>query len=183
MKKEIKQFFTKIKKKKKIIIGISIAILILVGTIIIYQFASTGKIIGNEVSSAGKTGTSQPVATVPFSQEERQKIAQTVLSSEFIKDIPEKNPIALIFFSFENNQRIWRDGFLIGKNQFLTEGEPTIRLTLHSKYIAEFNNDNLCEIIQKANKNGDLGFESEYGEARLLLKYAGMLKHRKCFGF
>jgi hypothetical protein len=171
------------KKEKKIIISIAMAIIVLVGIILVCKFVSTGKIVGNELSSTGKTGRNEPVTVVLFSQEERQKIVQTILSTEFIKDIPENNPVALTFFSFENNQRIWRETFLIGNNQLLTKGEPAIRLTLHSKYIAEFNGNNLCEIIQKANRNGDLGFKSEYSEARLFMKYAGMLKHRECFGF
>jgi len=133
--------------------------------------------------STGKTIDGQSVETIPLSQEERQKVVQTVLSSDFIKDIPEKDPIGLFFFSFENNQRVWRDGFLIGKNKFLTQGTPTVSLTLNSKYISEFDGTNLCEIIQKANKNKDLGFESEYGKARLLIKYSSMLKHRDCLGF
>ena len=137
----------------------------------------------NKFSATGEVTNSQPVKTVPLSAEERQKVTQTVLSTEFIHDIPEKDPVVLTFFSFENGQRVWRDGFLMGKGRFLSEGEPTIYLMLHSKYISEFNGNNLCEIIQRANKNGDLAFHSEYGKASLLIKYTSMLKHRQCFGF
>ena len=139
-------------------------------------------IFGN-LAPTGKTTSSQSIQTVPLSSEEQQKVFQIISSSDFFQDVPKKNPIALTFFSFENNQRIWRDGFLIGGGQFLTQGEPTIYLMLHSKYISEFNGNNLCEVIQRANKNGDLAFHSEYGKVSLLIKCAGMLKHRDCFGF
>ena len=72
--------------------------------------------------------------------------------------------------------------FLIGNNQLLNEGEPAMYLYLHSKYISEINNNNLCSVIKKAKDNGDLGFYSEYNKASLMIKYAGMLKHRGCFG-
>jgi hypothetical protein len=45
------------------------------------------------------------------------------------------------------------------------------------------NGSNLCDVIQQANKNGDLGSESKYSTMNLLIKYAGMLKYRDCFGF
>ena len=53
----------------------------------------------------------------------------------------------------------------------------------NNSFDQKFKGDNLCEVIQRANKNGDLGFESEYGKASLFIKYVGMLKLRDCFGF
>lgn len=125
----------------------------------------------------------QPLRYVPLSLEEVQKATSTILSTEFIKDVPEKDPIVVIFYSFENGERVQRDGFLIGNNQLLTQGDPSAYILIHAKYISEFDGNNLCEIIQKSNKNGDLAFESDYGNARLLIKYSRMLKYRDCFGF
>ena len=156
--------------EKRVFLVIAIIATILIGIFLFNKPTPTGTAIQN-------------VEIVPLSQEEREKVFQTVSSSEFIKDIPEKNPIALTFYSFEGEQRIWRDGFLINNQGFLTEGEPTVYLSLHSKYISELNEGNLCGVIRKAKENGDLGFQSGYGKARLLIKYAGMLKHRGCFGF
>ncbi|MFH1151753.1 MAG: hypothetical protein ABIJ14_00335 [Nanoarchaeota archaeon] len=152
------------KKRVSIIIAI---ILVIISIFLFNKFFPTGKGI-----------TSSQVDIVPLSSEEKAKVQQVLSSSEFVKDIPKKESISLRFFKFENNQRIWQDGFLIGNNQ-----EPSIQLYLHSKYIYELNNENLCEVIKKANENKDLGFYSEFSKARLLLKYASMLKHRECFGF
>jgi hypothetical protein len=160
------------KKKRLIFI---LAIVVVIGILLFIKF--------NDISTTGKSVETQSVEIVPLNVGEQQKVFQTISTSEFFQDVPEKNPIALTFFSFENGQRVWRDGFLMSNGQFLTEGEPTVYLMLHSKYIAELNSGNLCEVIQRANKNGDLAFHSEYSTASLLVKYAGMLKYRNCFGF
>jgi len=163
-------------KEKKIIRK---KVLIIIGIILIVSLM----FFINKFFATGESVKSQEVKIVPLSQEEVQKVTQILLSSEFIKDVPKKEPISLRFFSFENGQRIWQDGFLIGENQLLTEGNPSISLILHSKYISELNQENLCGVIQRANKNGDLGFYSEHNKAKLLWKYKSMLPHRGCFGF
>jgi|TARA_Y100000310_G_scaffold167546_1_gene167343 hypothetical protein len=156
---------------KKIILGGIIFIIMVLAIFILDKLILTGEIIYN-----------QETEIVPLSSEDKEKVAQTLLTSEFIGDVPKNNPISLRFYTFQNGERIWRDGFLIGKKQLLSEGKPAVFLYLHSKYIQEFNSGNICETIKKANKNGDLGFYSEHGKTSLLLKYSGMLKHRDCFG-
>ena len=163
----------KSKKKKELIIAL-IFILVIVAIILIKEFVITGKSV---------TSKTQEVKIYPLSASERIKVASIIESSEFIKDVPKKGIISLRFFDFKEGERIWQDGFLIGKKGILNEGKPDIYLSLHSKYISQLNNDNFCETIRKANQNGDLGFYSEKNEAILLIKYVGMLKHRDCFGF
>ena len=123
------------------------------------------------------------VEIVPLSQVQVEKVALILLTSEFIKDVPERNPIALQFYDFQDGERIWQSGFLIGENELLASGNPSAYIILHSKYISKLNENNFCEIIMEANKNGDLGFHSEYSKASLLIKYSGMLKHKNCLGF
>jgi len=159
------------KLKKEKIFSILLVVLVVFGIIFI-------KPITDEEVLRGP-----PLRYVPLSPEEVQKATSTILSTEFIQDVPEKDPIAIIFYSFENGERVQRDGFLIGNNQLLTQGEPSAYILIHAKYISEFDGNNLCEIIQKASKSGDLSLESEYGNARLLIKYSSMLKYRDCFGF
>lgn len=160
------------KKRTWVIIAITLTLIIAVVTFFVVKIP-TGKV----------SNTGQPIRYVPLSQAEIDKVAQTIVSSEFIEDVPERNPVALIFYNFENGERVRNDAFLIGNNQLLTEGTPSVYLILHSKYISELNGNNICDVIKEAKKNGDLGFQSEYGTANLLLKYAGMLKYRSCFGF
>lgn len=118
-----------------------------------------------------------------LTEEERNKVRSAILSSGFIGDLPKDGIISLQFFNFENGQRVWLDKFLIGKNQILISGTPDIFITLHYKYIAELTNNNLCEIIPKANANGDLGTYSDLSDTKLFMKYSGVIKYRSCFGF
>ena len=122
------------------------------------------------------------VEIVPLSQAQVEKVASILLTSEFIKDVPEKNPIVLQFYDFQDGERIWQSSFLIGESELLASGDPSAYIIIHSKYISKLNGNNLCEILMEANKNGDLGFHSEYSKASLLIKYSGMLKHKSCLG-
>ena len=179
-----KKWLKHLMRKKKIII---LSVLIIIAIVIaILMFARTannkGESINSGTSAAG-TGSNYQAKYSPLTPEEIAKVSSAILSSEFIKSIPENEPISLIFFKFENGERIWQDGFLIGRNQLLSTGSPGISLTLHSKYISQLDGSNLCDIIQQANKNKDLGSESKYSTTGLFLRYSGMLKYRECFGF
>jgi len=155
-------------KKRVIIAGIIISIILII--FISNKFFPTGQSIGN-----------QEIKVVPLTDEERLIVAQAVLSSEMIKDIPKKESINLRFYKFENGQRVWQDGVLLGRDGFLTDGNPALSVFIHSKYIRELNDKNLCNVIKKANQNGDLGTYTEYSNARLLIKYSGLMKYRECF--
>ncbi len=166
-------------KRESIIIIITIIIIIIIAAIFIIN--ENRKITGNNIN--GKSTQQNKIQITPLSPAEKQRIENTLISSEFIKDMPKNEIIDLRFFNFINREKIWQDNFLIGKNHLLSQGNPSIYLSLHSKYIPELTKDNLCEVIKKAKKNGDLGFYSEYSKPRLLIKYASMLKYRSCFGF
>lgn len=129
--------------------------------------------------TTGNTVESGKVNFQQISPTQRQAVVQEVLSSELLKELPEKAIISLRFYDFKNGERIWQDEFLVGKNGFVDGGVPDFYLILHSKYISEFNN-NLCEIIGKANRNKEFGFYTEQNKAKLLLKYASILKYKKC---
>ena len=136
-----------------------------------------------------KTPPVQNIATVKvtcpsssLSSAEVEKIRKTILGSDFVSDLPKEGVISLTFFTFCNGERIIQNNFLIGKDQILTSGTPDIYLTLHYKYIAELNGDNLCEVIPRANANGDLGAYSDLSDSKLIMKYSGLMKYRDCFG-
>lgn len=168
---ELPKFTIKTKKR----IRISFAILFILFSLVFFalnQFPLTGKIIDTE-----------GYKIIPLNPEQREQVKQSILVSEFIKDLPKKDPVFLRFFSFENGKKVWQDGFLIGKNEILIEGEPSIYFSIHSKYISELDGQDLCAISGKANENGDVGIFSDYSKPRLFLKYNNMLKYKKCFGF
>lgn len=161
----------KIKRRIGVIIFIKILIFVLL-FVAINQFPLTGKITDTETYSV-----------IPLNPEQREKVEQSILASEFIKDIPKNDPVFLRFFSFENGERVWQDGFLVGREKILTQGKPSIYFSIHSKYIFELNEQDLCSTIKRASSNGDVGIHSDYNKARLFLKYAGMLKYKECFEF
>jgi hypothetical protein len=158
--------------RKKVIVSIIVITIILIVFSLVSKLNPTGKIVNKENITITRLDTAQ-----------REKINEVLLSNEFISDLPEKGIFSLWFYDFVNGERIWQDRYLIGKNKILEKGEPDFSIIIHSKYIEELNNENLCEIIQKAKTNGDFGFESEKNKASLLLKYSGMLEYRNCFGF
>jgi len=140
-------------------------------------------VIFHETNQTGTASSNtQTVEITPLSQEEIQKFSQTILSTDFVKDLPENSPLAITFFDFESGQRRWRTSFLINNNGFLSEGNPDVIISMNSKYLSELNEDNLCEILSKANKAGDIGFSSNINKISLLIKYHDMLKHRDCLG-
>ena len=161
------------RKKRLIIIGV---FLVLVLSFFLYDkfLSETGTTINIQQAQ---------VKIVPLSQAQVEKVASILLTSEFIKDVPEKNPIALQFYDFKDGERIWQSGFLIGGGRLLASGDPSVYVIIHSKYISKLNENNFCEIIMEANRNGDLGFHSEYSKASLAIKYSGMLRHKSCLGF
>ena len=161
-------------ESKKIfeIISVFAIVIFALASFTVYQFPLTGNLIDTE-----------GYKVIPLNTEQRGKVEQSVLASEFVNDLPKNDPVFLRFFSFESGERVWQDGFLVGREGILTQGNPSIYFSIHSKYIPELNEQNLCGIVQTANRNGDVGIYSDYSKARLFLKYVGMLKHRDCFGF
>ncbi len=137
----------------------------------------------NNLGITGKSIVSENIKIEPLSDEQRQKVVSILEISEFIEDLPSKGVVSLRFFEFKNGKRIWQENFLIGQNEILQDGEPDIYISLHSKYISEFDENSLCDVIKKADENGDLGFYSDDNIIKLVFRYRGMLKHRDCFGF
>lgn len=169
--KKIKKFRKIFNKKRLIILGI--IILVIIGFFVIIK--------DKKLEISGNTGGQ--VQIHPLNNVQINIIIQTVLSSEFISDLPKNGVIALQFYDFVDGQRIWQSGFLIGKDGFLSEGEPDIVLIMHSKYISQLDGTNLCDIVKAAQTNGDMWVETEESNAKLLFKYSGMIKYRDCFGF
>jgi hypothetical protein len=142
----------------------------------------SGTRVKNTASNAGTPNT-ESCPGPDLNPEEVEKVRQGILGSDFVKDLPKNGVISLTFFTFCNGNRIIQNNFLIGKNEILDSGNPDIYLTVHSKYISQFNGNNLCEVIVNANNNGDLGVYSDLSDAKLLFKYSGLMKYRDCFGF
>jgi hypothetical protein len=53
---------------------------------------------------------------------------------------------------------------------------------LSSDYIVDLETMDLCTVVEKAQKNGDLGQSANIGKTKLLWKYSDLLKYRRCLG-
>jgi len=107
-----------------------------------------------------------------------------IAKNYIIQALPSDARILLKFYNFNSGQRQWENSFILQKAN-VTKGtlqNPDITLSLSSKYLKELTNQNFCQIIQKANNNGDLGIEFGLSEVSLMWKYRIILKYRSCFG-
>ena len=124
----------------------------------------------------------QEIRTAPLSIDETNAVSSAIETSEFIEDLPKSGVIALRFYSFDEQGRVWSDAFLIGREGLISKGEPDIYVAIHSKYLHQFGTLSLCDVIKTANANGDLAFHSDKSKVGLLVKYAEMVKHKECLG-
>ena len=162
-------------------------VLIVILIVVIFAAAFFSLNIINDLSagkavSSGNPNNSNKSIYVPLNSTEMQTVTNAILLSPFAQDIPNNNPISLTFYIFQNKKKVWQNRFIIGGGQILQSGVPGISITMDSKYILELNSTNLCDVIQKANKNGDLGFSSKYSTTILVIKYAKLLNYKNCFG-
>ncbi len=133
-------------------------------------------------STKSSTSSKNKVKTIPLTDSERQKVEEALLSSEFIKDIPKKNPISIRFYYFENGSRVWQDRFYMSNGELIESTETGMEIVINSKYIDDLSEKELCSVVQDARSKGDLGTRTDYSETQLMWKYKSMLKHKDCFG-
>jgi hypothetical protein len=145
---------------------------------------------GNTVQppSGNNPPTNNPPANPPpsdpyLTEEQMSLLTQTISSSEFVKDLPKEGIIALRFYDFIGDYRIWKNDIFIGRDGILNSGSPDLVLLMHAKYIMQLKDTDLCGVMANAQTNGEMWTESEYSDAKLLFKYSGMLKYRDCLGF
>lgn len=161
----------------------AIIVLTIIGVIALV-LASIGALYYINKSPVKKTtSSSTSYKTQPLPAVDRQQVLETIEQSPFTQDLPSSGVISLKFYKFENGERVWQDGFLIGPGKILQSGEPDLSIIMHSKYIKELETQNLCDVIQEAQKNGDFATQLNRNKAVLLAKYSGMVKYRGCLGF
>ncbi len=174
--------------KKKIIISVLIFIIIL-GVVAFegYRIQKSLNQGDSEVSSEGEqvknVNVQAPVPDPSISAEQLEILNKTLSSSEMIKALPKNGIIGLKFYDFDGNgERVWRRIILIGKTGIISSGSPDIIMFMHSRYIAELEEKPLCDVVKGAEANGEVWSEGQQSDAKLLMKYSGMLKYRDCLG-
>ncbi len=160
----------KIKRVKLLIaVGVLVIIIAVLGYFFMPGKSSTGAI------------TRTPTVNITYSN-----LAPELSKNSMVKALPTGVEIVLKFYNFNSGVRKWETAFLIEKgNITVTSPDATaeIVLTLHSKYLKGLTNKNFCSVIVQANKNGDLGFETNLSSVALAWKFKSMLQYKSCLGF
>ena len=105
-------------------------------------------------------------------------------SNYIIRALPADARILLKFYNVSGADKVWEKSYAVTKSS-VKEGtieNPDITLTLRSTYLVGLTNKNFCEVISKANNNGELGIEFERSALSLGWQYRGVVKYRSCFG-
>jgi hypothetical protein len=154
---------------------------------------SSGNVISPSVSSPPASysppsprpvGPSAPVIPLVI---DYAKLETILSKNSMINALPEDSKLLLKFYNFNSGERQWEKLFIIQKGIIKETTNPNevadIVLLLHSKYIPELTEANFCSIVQKANANKDLGFETALSKVALAWKFKSMYAYRDCFGF
>ena len=158
----------------------AICIFLLIAIVAYYSFY-----FYNSVNQS-QAATAYAVKATPVTYE---NIEDVLSGNDMIKMLPENSIISLKFYNFNTGSRVWEKSYILNKGKVseINEGtykdmSPDITLSMHSKYLNELTDQNLCSIIRKAKSNNDLGIEMHISYAALLWKYRTVLKYKDCFG-
>lgn len=121
------------------------------------------------------------IASLPVTYSE---IPNILTGQAMIQDLPKDTTILLKFYNFNTGERQWENSYLLTRGNVI-EGDTNsydLFLYIHSKYLQTFRYNGLCETIQTANNNGDLGVETELSDIALAWKFKSILEYKDCFG-
>ena len=146
--------------KKSLIFGILVILILII--IIFATLSFLSKRATKELTNR------EPVLVTP-------EILPSYLSNfNMVNDLPKEANINIKFGDYD---------YIIKKGSVL-EGiaeNPDISINLPEEYISKLGYG-LCEAIQEAIKNNDIGIELSVSNTELLWRYKGMLKYRDCVG-
>lgn len=103
-----------------------------------------------------------------------------------VQAIPSDSEILLKFYNISSGSKVWEKSYALTKGsvrETSSEEKADIVLSLDSKYLKDLTNRNFCNIIQKANNNGDLKIETDLSDASLAWKFKSMYEYRSCLEF
>ena len=108
-------------------------------------------------------------------------LASVYSKGGMVNSVPKDSVIMLHFYNFNTGKRVIEKSFVIKKGNVKEGNESSdVTIYIHSKYLKSMTNKNLCAIIKKADKNGDLGMDTSLSKTALAWKFKGMFKYREC---
>ena len=173
--------------KKPLMICVGIVLIVGVSAYVTYYFFQEEPIfqkiyVNNDVSS--KSSYSSVSNEVGLENADYSSLVENLLNSPIVGDLPDDARILLKFYNFDSGEREWESSYVIEKNNIEIKeiDNEDIFIFVHSKYIDELNDNSLCEVLELANKNNDVGIETKLSEVALMWKYKNMLEYKNCLG-
>ncbi len=129
----------------------------------------------------GKTTLSQQPIQDQIQGKDYTIFINSILESDFLEDLPEDAKISIQFYNFDSGQRELEKIFALSKNSVKESAQSSdIKILMHSKYIPNFSEKDICQIIKEAGQNNDIGFETDMPQSSLIWKYRSMIKYKDC---
>lgn len=127
-------------------------------------------------------------STPQISQSPPQKITfenlPTILSqSTLVTRFPSDTSLSLRFYKDSPEQT--EHSYIVTKNSVTlgSSDNVDIVISMPSKYMDDLTTGNLCDIITKARKSGELTIQTDLSTTQLGLKFLALLPEKGCFGF
>jgi hypothetical protein len=170
-----------------VILIIVAVILLIVGGAYSYDkyFKQPAKKSSTSTSSGYNSGSPRQEPVYGIATEEDYTNLEEVLNKNpLINELPDDSKIVLSFYNFYTGDREWEASYLLNKKSVVKGSldDYDIKLVMHSKYITVLNENNLCDIIQRAQRNGDFGSETQASKLSLAWKYKSILDYKDCLG-
>lgn len=139
----------------------------------------------NKISTPSANTVSKPPSSpvlINYSNMENE-----LSKNSIVQAIPQGSEFLLRFYNFSSGERQWEKSFALSSTDVreitdVSNFKADIILTLDSKYLKSLTNNNFCQIIQSANENGELGFETELSSVALAWKFKSLYSYKSCFG-
>lgn len=158
--------------------------IILIFIVVVGLALATGLVIQKFIPKKVIVYNGPTVPPVPINY---TNLPQELSKQGIVGAIPSGSEILLKFYNFNSGSRVWEKSYAMTKGSVKeitnVEERADIVLTLNSNYLNSLTNQNFCDVIQKANNNGDLGFGTSLSEVALAWKFKSMYQYRTCLGF
>jgi len=156
---------------------------VLVALIFILQgnfFEQTGGVVTSEINELNDPSSSTEYYIGYYNMEDE------LSKNPMVQALPSNSVLLLKFYNFDSGERTWEKAYIFQRGEVKeTENldeKADVILALHSKYLQELTNKNFCDVIKKANQNGDLGFDTELPGISLAWEFKSVYSYRDCFG-
>ena len=173
------------KKSKKLLVVLAI-VLFVIGAAYAYDKYFKKEAPKKQSTTAQSSGasTSKPIVYRVATQEDYTNLEDILRQNPLINELPDDSKIVLSFYNFYTGERASEKSYTLNRES-VSEGnldDYDIKLIMHSKYITILNKNNLCSVIQLAQRNGDFASETQASKLSLAWKYKSLMNYKDCLG-